>query len=129
MATAFPEEPCNVQFSLRVTQSMADEINAQAEKDGVKPATWIRKAIAFALSNMDENQSNLSRQAILELIQSDSEIEEALGILMEKRAINDKARELEMLQAKYFKEMLDMKKQMAELQERFDQVRKKREEY
>lgn len=48
---------------------------------------------------------------------------------MEKRARNDKARELEMLQAKYFKEMLDMKKQMAELQERFDQVRKKREEY
>ncbi|MCQ2356124.1 MAG: hypothetical protein MJ014_03775 [Methanocorpusculum sp.] len=129
MATDFPEEPCNVQFSLRVTQSMADEINAQAEKDGVKPATWIRKAIAFALSNMDENQSNLSRQALLELIQSDSEIEEALGILMEKRARNDKARELEMLQAKYFKEMLDMKKQMAELQERFDQVRKKREEY
>ena len=129
MATDFPEEPCNVQFSLRVTQSMADEINAQAEKDGVKPATWIRKAIAFALSNMDENQSNLSRQTLLELIQSDSEIEEALGILMEKRARNDKARELEMLQAKYFKEMLDMKKQMAELQERFDQVRKKREEY
>lgn len=129
MATDFPEEPCNVQFSLRVTQSMADEINAQAEKDGVKPATWIRKAIAFALSNMDENQSNLSRQALLELIQSDSEIEEALGILMEKRARNDKARELEMLQAKYFKDMLDMKKQMAELQERFDQVRKKREEY
>ena len=129
MAIDFPEEPCNVQFSLRVTQSMADEINAQAEKDGVKPATWIRKAIAFALSNMDENQNNLSRQALLELIQSDSKIEEALGILMEKRARNDKARELEMLQAKYFKEMLDMKKQMAELQERFDQVRKKREEY
>lgn len=129
MATDFPEEPCNVQFSLRVTQSMADEINAQAEKDGVKPATWIRKAIAFALSNMDENQSNLSRQALLELIQSDSEIEEALGLLMEKRARNDKTRELEMPQAKYFKEMLDVKKQMAELQERFDQVRKKREEY
>ena len=129
MATEFTEEPCNVQFSLRVTQAMADEINAHAERDGIKPATWIRKAIAFAVSSMSPSQSTVSRKTVLELIQSDGEIEEALGILMEKHARNHQARELEMLQKRYLDEMLAMKKHMAELEEKFEQVKKKREEY
>ncbi len=78
MATQNDDAVCDVQFSLRVPKSMAEEITAHAQSEGMKPASWIRKAISKAIIDGDSARSVALKSDLLRLLETDSEIKAAV---------------------------------------------------
>ena len=64
----------DVQFSIRVPKALADEINARAEREGIKPSTWIRNALARTIENKDKSLAEELRAPLIRLIQEDETI-------------------------------------------------------
>ena len=64
----------DVQFSIRVPKSLADEINARAEREGIKPSAWIRNAISRTIENKDKSLAEELRTPLIRLIQEDETI-------------------------------------------------------
>ena len=64
----------DVQFSIRVPKVLADEINARAEREGIKPSTWIRNALARTIENKDKSLAEELRAPLIRLIQEDETI-------------------------------------------------------
>lgn len=96
MATQNDDAVCDVQFSLRVPKSMADEISARSQADGMKPASWIRKAISAAIISMDEKVLNSSKSDLLKLLENDKDVQNAiLKIAGIKETDRDKMKEME----------------------------------
>lgn len=64
----------DVQFSIRVPKALADEINSRAEREGIKPSTWIRNALARTIENKDKSLAEELRAPLIRLIQEDETI-------------------------------------------------------
>ena len=64
----------DVQFSIRVPKSLADEINARAEREGIKPSTWIRNAIAYTIEDKDKTRAEDIRIPLLRILQQDETV-------------------------------------------------------
>jgi predicted DNA-binding protein len=64
----------DVQFSIRVPKALADEINTRAEREGIKPSTWIRNALARTIENKDKSLAEELRAPLIRLIQEDETI-------------------------------------------------------
>jgi len=64
----------DVQFSIRVPKALADEINARAEREGIKPSAWIRNAISRTIENKDKSLAEELRIPLIRLIQEDETI-------------------------------------------------------
>lgn len=78
MATQNDDAVCDVQFSLRVPKSMADEISARSQAEGMKPASWIRKAISKAMIDMDKKILSSSKADLIKLIENDKDVQSAI---------------------------------------------------
>ena len=64
----------DVQFSIRVPKALADEINARADREGIKPSAWIRNAISRTIENKDKSLAEELRTPLIRLIQEDETI-------------------------------------------------------
>ena len=64
----------DVQFSIRVPKALTDEINSRAEREGIKPSTWIRNALARTIENKDKSLAEELRAPLIRLIQEDETI-------------------------------------------------------
>lgn len=64
----------DVQFSIRVPKSLADEINTRAEREGIKPSTWIRNAIAYTIEDKDKTRAEDIRIPLLRILQQDETV-------------------------------------------------------
>lgn len=64
----------DVQFSIRVPKALADEINARAEREGIKPSTWIRNAIAYTIKDKDQSAAEDIRTPLLRILQQDEAV-------------------------------------------------------
>ncbi|MDO5846215.1 MAG: hypothetical protein Q4Q04_04750 [Methanocorpusculum sp.] len=96
MATQNDDAVCDVQFSLRVPKSMAEEITARAQADGIKPASWIRKAISKAIIEGDTAAAASLKADLLALLQTDNEVQAAvLGLTGLKDSDRERMREME----------------------------------
>lgn len=76
-------EGFNVTFQIRVTQSMKNAIDRFAGLEGMKSSAWVRKAIQFAIDNMENGTpassgNAVSKKELLSLIENDSEVADAL---------------------------------------------------
>ena len=77
-------EGYSVTFQIRVTQSMKKTIDRNAEAAGMKSSAWVRRALQFAIDNMGEEGcapagAGMSKDALLNLIENDSDIAEAVA--------------------------------------------------
>lgn len=79
MATQKEPATCDVQFSLRVPSSMAEEIYAISAEEGMKPATWIRKIISKQILEIRNHTTPITRDALIHLIETDAEVQAALS--------------------------------------------------
>ena len=64
----------DVQFSIRVPKALADEINTRAEREGIKPSTWIRNAITYTIEDKDKNRAEDIRIPLLRILQQDETV-------------------------------------------------------
>lgn len=64
----------DVQFSIRVPKSLADEINARAEREGIKPSAWIRNAISRTIENKDQAVAEDIRVPLMRILQQDEAV-------------------------------------------------------
>ena len=74
----------DVQYSIRLPQDLADEITARAERDGVKPSTWIRNSLAKIIRERDEETANSIKTAVLYLLTADKDIQKQIRLLAEE---------------------------------------------
>jgi len=68
----------DVQYSLRLPQDLADEITARAEREGVKPSTWIRNNLVRLIQNKDEEKGESIKSAVMYLLTSDSDVQKQI---------------------------------------------------
>jgi len=78
MITPNDDTPCDVQFSIRVPQNLADEIFKRSTSLGIKPSAWIRKAISGYIASTGRTEKETTRQNLLTLLRQDSEIRKAI---------------------------------------------------
>ncbi|MDO5843964.1 MAG: hypothetical protein Q4Q53_02310 [Methanocorpusculum sp.] len=57
---------------------MADEISARSQAEGMKPASWIRKAISKAMIDMDKKILSSSKADLIKLIENDKDVQSAI---------------------------------------------------
>lgn len=96
MATQSDKMTCDIQFSLRVPKSMADEITARAGAEGIKPASWIRRAISAAIISTDEKALKSLKSDLIKLIETDVDVQSAvLKIACAKDFEREKTKEAE----------------------------------
>ena len=99
----------DVQFSIRVPKSLADEINARAEREGIRPSTWIRNAIAYTIEDKDKTRADDIRTPLLHILQKDEEV----------RAI---IREIILSEQKPARNINTVKEELSEIQNRKQQL-------
>lgn len=78
MAAQDDDKICDVQFSLRVPKTMAEKISVHAAAEGLKPASWIRRAISKAIVDSDAHITAVSKSTILKLLETDKEVQGAV---------------------------------------------------
>ena len=71
----------DVQYSIRLPQDLADEINARAEQNGVKPSTWIRNSLAKIIRERDEENANSIKTAVMYLLTADKDVQKQIRLL------------------------------------------------
>ena len=82
MSTDSPEyKNYDVQYSIRLPQDLADEINARAEHDGVKPSTWIRNTLAKTIKTKDAKNAGNIKTAVLYLLTTDKDVQKQIRLL------------------------------------------------
>ena len=64
----------DIQFSIRVPKALADEINARADREGIKPSTWIRNAITYTIKDKDQSAAEDIRTPLLRILQQDEAV-------------------------------------------------------
>lgn len=73
-ASSLDDGNYDVQFSIRVPKALADQINARAEREGIKPSAWIRNAIARTIENKDQAAAEDIRAPLLRILQQDEAV-------------------------------------------------------
>ena len=94
MTNSNDDEACDVQFSMRVPKSLADEIFARAEREGMKPSTWIRNAISKTIADKDTAGADDIRSSLILLLNNDQTVRD---IIRKIRGETDQEEELEIL--------------------------------
>jgi len=77
------EENCSVTFSLRITPAQKIKIEQYARIAGIKPSSWVKDAIDFAVENMGVSDRKISKETILTLVRSDPEIRKELAVAVD----------------------------------------------
>lgn len=96
MATQNDDAVCDVQFSLRVPKSMAEEVTSRAQAEGIKPASWIRKAISKAIIDGDTAASASFKGDLLKFLEEDKDVQAAVfNITALKDSDRERMREME----------------------------------
>ena len=72
----------DVQYSIRLPQDLADEINARAERDGVKPSTWIRNSLAKLIQMKDTENAGNIKAAVMYLLSTDKDVQKQIRLLI-----------------------------------------------
>ena len=72
----------DVQYSIRPPQDLADEINARAERDGVKPSTWIRNSLAKLIQMKDTENAGNIKAAVMYLLSTDKDVQKQIRLLI-----------------------------------------------
>lgn len=78
---ATQNKPCDVQFSLRVPSSIAEDIAQFAENDGMRPAAWIRRIILEEIRCRNENRVSVAKSELLSLLENDLELRDTISRL------------------------------------------------
>ena len=72
----------DVQYSIRLPQDLADEINARAERDGVKPSTWIRNSLVKLIQMKDTENAGNIKAAVMYLLSTDKDVQKQIRLLI-----------------------------------------------
>lgn len=72
------EETCSALFSMRLTQDLRNQIFAEAAKAGMKPSSWVKEAISYALENMGSEGRRLDASCLASLIECSPSVQSAL---------------------------------------------------
>lgn len=116
METQQDANVCDVQFSLRVPKSMAEEIAARAAAEGIKPASWIRKTLSNAINGSTTQMQQVTKSDLIRLLEKDPEVQE----LIRKIASGDADKETE-------KRNKRMKKEAEARLDDFEKMRKRQQ--
>ena len=130
METRQDTNVCDVQFSLRVPKSMAEEISARAAAEGIKPASWIRKTLSNAINGSTTQMQQVTKADLIRLMENDAEVQVLIRrIASEKNADKENEKRIkrmkketearlddfEKMRKRQGKEIASMEKQIAAL--------------
>ncbi|HJJ47499.1 MAG TPA: hypothetical protein O0X39_00700 [Methanocorpusculum sp.] len=107
METQNDANVCDVQFSLRVPKSMAEEIAARAAAEGIKPASWIRKTLSNAINSGSEQMQQMTKADVLYLLQKDAEVQELIRKIAAGKDLDKESEKREKRQRKEYEARLD----------------------
>lgn len=130
METQQDANVCDVQFSLRVPKSMAEEIAARAAAEGIKPASWIRKTLSNAINGSTTQMQQVTKSDLIRLLEKDPEVKELIRKIASgdtdkeaekrnkrmKKEAEARLDDFEKMRKRHQKEIASMEKQIASLE-------------
>ena len=107
METQSETNLCDVQFSLRVPKSMAEEIAARAAAEGIKPASWIRKTLLSAINDGSSQKQQLIKADLLKLLEKDADVQELIRKIADGKDLDKESEKRVKRQRKEYEARLD----------------------